>query len=282
MSGTCPEPGGCDSCPDPARCRQLRVSINLTTEVEEKNNPFPSIRAVDSCPACGEPMVPPHERGNWCGLDTILCPNYPRGWAPMIVPPESNIHFKIEGIPLKIYVASKAENWWGARLVMETLEADGHVITFDWTRDVELLGPGGEKLRRNGPLTVDDEAKLKACAEADANGVTEAHVIVVLSYPGLVGTLIETGIAVSRNIPVFFIGTPPPTIFTYLSNVHTLPAGFKGLDQLRAWLSAQEVNVTTPDYLVTEKMKEQYRKFLGPDRSFVDYGFNIADPPVGP
>jgi hypothetical protein len=32
---TCPAPGGCDSCPDPAHCRRLRVDGGLTTGLEE-------------------------------------------------------------------------------------------------------------------------------------------------------------------------------------------------------------------------------------------------------
>jgi hypothetical protein len=38
--GTCPQPGGCDSCPLPFRCVLLRIEIGLTTvEQEAKARP---------------------------------------------------------------------------------------------------------------------------------------------------------------------------------------------------------------------------------------------------
>lgn len=33
--GTCPEPGGCSSCPAPAWCRRLRLRLGITTLGEE-------------------------------------------------------------------------------------------------------------------------------------------------------------------------------------------------------------------------------------------------------
>jgi hypothetical protein len=32
----CPQPGGCDSCPDPDHCRKARIAAGLTTEEAEE------------------------------------------------------------------------------------------------------------------------------------------------------------------------------------------------------------------------------------------------------
>lgn len=36
QSATCPEPGGCDSCPNPDYCTGLRVGIGITTVEQER------------------------------------------------------------------------------------------------------------------------------------------------------------------------------------------------------------------------------------------------------
>jgi hypothetical protein len=51
----CPAPGGCESCPEPAYCRQLRIDTGVTTQARKVRHPMSlpdntNIQAVGDAP----------------------------------------------------------------------------------------------------------------------------------------------------------------------------------------------------------------------------------------
>jgi hypothetical protein len=113
---------------------------------------------------------------------------------------------------MRVYVATKADNYKDARYVMSLCESAGHEITYDWTKDVEELGPG---------TLESDPAKMHELALKDLKGVMEAGALIVIPKPGSWGHPIEMGMALAMATPVILIGgTPYYTIFQELSIVH--------------------------------------------------------------
>lgn len=96
---------------------------------------------------------------------------------------------------MDVYVATKTENYLVARLFMRALEEAGHDITHDWTEQVEQLGAEPEDLNIQ-----------RDCAEADIRGVTECDVFVLILYKGMVGSLIEFGMAIALDKAIYIIG----------------------------------------------------------------------------
>lgn len=102
---------------------------------------------------------------------------------------------------MKIYVATKWEERFYARQVMDALVAAGHTITYDWTH--------GEQISREQ-------------AELDKRGVMTADALVVIAERDLAykGTYVEFGIAVARGIPIYIEGNAiDGCIFTKLPEV---------------------------------------------------------------
>ncbi len=88
---------------------------------------------------------------------------------------------------MKIFVASSFLNKKETRKVIRTLRKAGHEITVDWT------------LKKNC------KQALQVQAEVDAEGVSNADVLVVL-WPGRSGTITEVGIAIGIKNPVYILG----------------------------------------------------------------------------
>jgi len=105
----------------------------------------------------------------------------------------------------KVYVASQWEAREAAAALMTRLKERGHVITLDWTK-----------------VTQESQAQ----AIADREGVLAADAFVFLTgdkYEGM-GALVEFGIAVARNIPIFVLGLGAErNIFRLLPTVRTIP-----------------------------------------------------------
>ena len=87
-----------------------------------------------------------------------------------------------------IYVAAKYEDAPHAREVMAQLIAAGHTITYDWTTNEQ----------------VSDEQ-----AWADMEGVLNADAFVLIAEKDLnyCGALVELGMALAADIPVYVLGT---------------------------------------------------------------------------
>lgn len=141
---------------------------------------------------------------------------------------------------MKIYVASKFQNYAAVRMLNDRLAREGHEITFDWTRS-DQFDTGGH------PLSYNDESSPEAqarSAAADFAGVLEAEAMILLGYPGLCGALVEFGAACGRRIPVFVLDpTRCFTIFYTLPNVCVVDS----LGQAIAALNALSAPETVPD-----------------------------------
>ncbi len=88
---------------------------------------------------------------------------------------------------MRIYVASKFEEQTRVREVMAQLRTAGHAITYDWTMN-EQISP--EQARK------------------DVMGVLSADALVLIAEKDLnyCGALVEFGIAIGRELPIFVIG----------------------------------------------------------------------------
>ena len=88
---------------------------------------------------------------------------------------------------MKIYIASRLENYLQVQALRDALVAAGHVITYDWTLHGSVQGQG--------------EARLREVAANELNGVRDADLVVVL-LPGGRGTHAELGMANVLGKPV--------------------------------------------------------------------------------
>ena len=100
---------------------------------------------------------------------------------------------------MKVYIASKLENYRQVQAVRNALRNAGHVITYDWTE--------------HGPAILRGIEFLKEVAENERDGVVSADAVVVL-LPGGRGTHAELGMACALNIPVMLIADHPNTYFS--------------------------------------------------------------------
>lgn len=99
---------------------------------------------------------------------------------------------------MKIYIASKLENYRQVQAVRDALVSAGHSITYDWTQHGSVQGQGIERLRE--------------VAENERRGVVSADAVVVL-LPGGRGTHAELGMACALNIPVMLMADNPNSFF---------------------------------------------------------------------
>lgn len=90
----------------------------------------------------------------------------------------------------------------------------GHTITFDWTKNVEEVGPDPAIVQSEK-----DEAFLKKCAQDDEYGVKRAQLLVAIGHPKVCGTLVEIGMALRQGIPVALIGEFPSSVFWRLPQI---------------------------------------------------------------
>ena len=107
---------------------------------------------------------------------------------------------------MKFYVAGKFEDKERVRLAQRCIEDAGHEITHDWTTAEALGGP--------------DEAK------DDMEGVKDADALLFVNVdPDLLyaGSLVEIGMALALDKPVYFINTTHMTrnIFYHLPGVYS-------------------------------------------------------------
>jgi hypothetical protein len=88
---------------------------------------------------------------------------------------------------MRIYVASKFEERDRVKGIQRQLIAAGHTITYDWTTNTEISA---------------------AQARADLDGVRTADALVLVAERDLpyCGSLVEVGIALGCDIPIYVIG----------------------------------------------------------------------------
>jgi hypothetical protein len=110
---------------------------------------------------------------------------------------------------VRIYVAGKFERVHDVRAVQEILRANGHTITFDWTRD--------------------DLGFTSAQAMRDYMGVFKADALVIVAGEDLPykGTYVEFGMALMKGIPIYILGKGMDgCLFITMPQVH------RGIDEL--------------------------------------------------
>ena len=110
---------------------------------------------------------------------------------------------------MRLYVAGKYEERARIREVMDQLEAVGHTITYDWTTNCELV----------------PNQALK-----DFEGVCDADAFILVAERDVsyCGTLVELGVALACDIPIFVLGHALDDRCIFLK----LPAIIKGIDTL--------------------------------------------------
>lgn len=91
---------------------------------------------------------------------------------------------------MKYYIATKLENHAEHNRLDAALKQLGHDITYDWTV--------------HGPVYSHGLERVRAVAKAEAEGVRDADVVIVL-WPGGRGTHVELGMALSLMKPVLFV-----------------------------------------------------------------------------
>jgi nucleoside 2-deoxyribosyltransferase len=112
---------------------------------------------------------------------------------------------------MRIYIATRFTNLEEYRQAKDALESLGHVISHDWS---------GEKVgdRQGTEL----EEFLNGCAVKDMYGVVTADALLVINHADARGTLVEMGMAIAKEIPVF-VAFPErvSNIFTHLMGVES-------------------------------------------------------------
>ena len=101
---------------------------------------------------------------------------------------------------MDIYVAGKTDDWERVRRVQDSLAELGHMITYDWTVNVEDDVDTG--------LEADDRVR-REWADDDQLGVKQADLAIFLvESEGLSGTLIELGMALAYEKEIIVVGVP--------------------------------------------------------------------------
>lgn len=91
---------------------------------------------------------------------------------------------------MKFYIASRLENADQVRYLRDRLTANGWVCTYDWTK--------------HGSVQREAASVIGAVAEAEARGVAEADIVIVL-LPGGRGTHCEIGMGIALEKAVFLV-----------------------------------------------------------------------------
>lgn len=96
---------------------------------------------------------------------------------------------------MRVYIATSLENAGGHNSIWGAIKAAvPHAeLTYDWTEHGSVQGDG--------------EARIRAVAIAEAEGVMSADLVVAL-LPGGRGTHVEIGIAIGAGVPVLLLVTP--------------------------------------------------------------------------
>ncbi len=133
---------------------------------------------------------------------------------------------------MRMYVASRFRNYRAVREAIDVLMANGHSITFDWTRTKEF--------DKQGDLAIDPEVDLTphekvTYAFADKRGCEEADAILLLWDEDMGGAYIEVGMGIANGAQIYVVGCERFTIFWALPNVHM----FKSMVQLMMYLDVR-------------------------------------------
>jgi nucleoside 2-deoxyribosyltransferase len=110
---------------------------------------------------------------------------------------------------MKIYVAGRFTRYERCRALIDNITIAGHQITNDWTRG-EWFDQFGHPLGSDSDLPTEAQTYLSQTA---IEGVMTADLVVILANEQLCGALIEMGVALANDVPVWVITPWRWTIF---------------------------------------------------------------------
>jgi nucleoside 2-deoxyribosyltransferase len=115
---------------------------------------------------------------------------------------------------VRIYVAASSDQLERAKAAIEALQANGHVVTHDWTIAVEEHGTANPR-----DATVEQRA---AWATDDLTGVHDADILwLLMPGQGGFGAAVELGYALAHGRPIVVSGGDPMrSIFTAFATVY--------------------------------------------------------------
>lgn len=98
---------------------------------------------------------------------------------------------------MRVYVAGSTKQMEAVRGIQESVIGSGNRVTYDWTMYV----------MQHGDAHLDDVPTdiQRDGAEQDVSGVQGAQALIAYVTPECIGTLIEIGMAIHKNIPVLVI-----------------------------------------------------------------------------
>jgi nucleoside 2-deoxyribosyltransferase len=109
---------------------------------------------------------------------------------------------------MKVYVASKLENYGQVREVYRLLTELGHEITHDWTEE----------------FFMEDKSNAQMIAELDYNGVCDCDILFLINYQRCAGAFTELGIALHAGKVIVVVDgfheEKPSNIFFHLPMVN--------------------------------------------------------------
>lgn len=110
---------------------------------------------------------------------------------------------------MKVYIATAFKNAEAFHKMKDFLEAEGHIITHDWTKEDASAFSGEEK-----------ELYLMGCAGMDLLAITDSDALVFMAHPKMAGAYVELGFALGMSKPVILVDAfkdgNPDCIFYYL------------------------------------------------------------------
>jgi hypothetical protein len=98
---------------------------------------------------------------------------------------------------MRIYVAGSTAQIEMVRGIQDELIGLGHRVTYDWTN---FVMQHGDAHKDDVPMYVQRDG-----AEQDLSGVQGAHGVIAYVTPECIGTLIEIGMALHKQIPVLVL-----------------------------------------------------------------------------
>ena len=116
---------------------------------------------------------------------------------------------------MRIYIATRLTNQAAHGVLARGLEADGHVLTHDWTGCEVAPKP---EWFQNADGTINRQ-RMEACGTADARGARDCDALIAL-LPAGGGTHFEMGIAHGAGKPVLILGREPDYLNPYPNALH--------------------------------------------------------------
>lgn len=117
---------------------------------------------------------------------------------------------------MKVYVAGRFTEKLRVRSVMDTLEADGHEITSDWTNEED----NPVNYRTDVSPEIARDFYMQECAEKCVQGVLDADVVLALNHPTAGGMFVEVGMAIAYGKKIIVVGPKVrDTPFWYLQGI---------------------------------------------------------------